>query len=128
MKVHPFIASALLVSPLANATEWVYLGTHNGSQKVEARSPAIWNGNTAKVWLRYTYTKPVKSYVAGDVAQVLYQLNCATHEYRVLNVAVRSKGSLGTFSKNYNDQFQPVSPESINEALLNKVCASPPKH
>jgi hypothetical protein len=127
MKVHPHIASALLVSSLANATDWVYLGMHNSTEKVEARSPASWNGNMARVWLKYTYTKPAKSYLAGDVTQVLYELNCATREYRVVNVAIRSKGPLGTSSQNFHDGFQPASPDSINEALLNRVCASPPK-
>lgn len=118
---------ALLMSAVASAaiaSDWVSLGTAGDKTTlIEVDKASIVYGTITKVWVRYTFTAATgngnKS--AGDVEMERWEFNCATRDVKWVESIIHPKFGQASTQMG-NGSWEPVAPDSVNEAVLEAVC------
>ena len=116
---------ALLMSAVASvsiASDWVYFGTASDkTTTIDVDKASLVYGPITKVWVRYTYTAASGGKNAGDVLLERTEFNCATHEAKWVESVVHPKFGESSTERG-TGQWEPVAPDSINDAILEAVC------
>jgi hypothetical protein len=114
---------ALLMSAVASAamaSDWVYFATSKAAT-IDVDKASIVYGTITKVWVRYTFTAAVGLRNTGDVTLERTEFNCVTHEAKWVESVIHPKfGEASTEMS--NGTWEPVAPDSINDAILTAVC------
>jgi hypothetical protein len=106
----------------ASASDWVYFATASDkTTTVDVDKALLVYGPITKVWVRYTSTVASGGKNAGDVMLERTEFNCATHEAKWVESITHPKFGESSIEKG-NGSWEPVAPDSINEAILEAVC------
>lgn len=116
---------ALLMAGLsydAAASDWAFFGmANNKGTVIDIDMASIVYGPITKVWVRYTFNIASGNKSAGDVILERNEFNCATHEVKWVESVIHAKFS-GDSSEKGDGSWEPVAPDSINDAILTTVC------
>jgi hypothetical protein len=120
----------LLPNSLWGQSRWAVIGEFSNVtvsldtlRPLESLGPKQWQG-----WTQWTWRKRSGSSTASKVAQTIEQmgLDCATHRLRTREtIEYDSAGSvLKTYPATGYEEWTPIVPSSIGEAVLLNFCAS----
>jgi hypothetical protein len=121
----------ILISTLSFSQNWVYVSTATDGSKYYIRNSSTDEFGNKKVWSKIisktmTYTKKGKTYSLPN-GYVIYldAYDCDGKKSKLISgVYYNSKGTVAhSFSiEDYEQEWKDVVPDSIGEALLDKVC------
>lgn len=105
----------------ADASDWVYFATSTDGTVVDVDKASIVYGPITKVWVRYTFKVAKGNMNAGDVSLERTEFNCATHEAKFVELVIHAKFA-GDSTEKGDGTWEPVAPDSMNDAILTAVC------
>jgi hypothetical protein len=123
-----FVALLLMTfTAAAMASDWVFFATAaDKTTLIEVDKASIVYGPISKVWVRYTWKEASGKHGAGDMSLERTEFNCATREAKWVESIYHPK--YGEASTEYgHGTWEPVVPDSIDDALLEAVCKRPAK-